>query len=171
MLNLAGFKAAIIARVQSDQFSGGLWAAQRLINAITYTYEGRDAMSGIKTAMPYVAFDVPSAEQVDGFTHDLQEIYFRFHVWYHFTRNKDAAITAAGTICDRLYGNALAVSTRIPTYGFHRHKLVLTITGDTATPWTAGVCYRTGSNEAHENDALHFIETYRVNMARVVAAS
>lgn len=169
-MNLTGVKQAIIARVRADTGSGGLWASAKLINAITYTYEGRGDTTGIQVAMPYVTFDFPNIENRDGYGEDVLEFYVRFHVWYSMKRSTDAAIAAASNIVDRLYGNALAVSTRIPTYGFHRHLLVLTTTGDTATPWATGICFHTSSNEAHEHEVLHFIDTYRLTMSRNVAA-
>jgi hypothetical protein len=170
-MNLAGLNQAIIARVRADTGAGGLWATgARLINAISYTFEARGDTTGVGVAMPYVTFEMTNSETRDGYGFDLQEIYMRFHVWYAFLRNKDAAITAAANIVDRLYGNALAINTRVPSYGFHRHLLVLTTTGIAATPWATGMMWKTSSNEAHEHEALHFIETYRLNMSRVVAA-
>lgn len=171
-MNLAGIKEAVIARVQADTGSGGLWAsAAKLINSITYGFEGRVDVTGIRGAQPYVSFDFPAIEESDGYTHELQEFHLRFHVWYHFLRNKDAAITAAANIVDRLYGDATTQATRnTPTYGFHRHTLVLTTVGDAGAPWATGKMWKTSSNESHEREALHFIETYRVNMSRTRTA-
>lgn len=165
-MNLHGLREAIIARVQADTGSGGLWAAAKLINSISYTFEARGSTTGIRAAQPFVVFDFPSVQPRDGYAYNLHELFVRFHTFYPFLRNKDAAITAAATIQNRIYGDALVQANRTPSYGFDRHLLVLTTTGDAAAPWAGGVCLWQGTAEAHENDCLHFIDTYQMRLSR-----
>lgn len=164
-MNVDAVRTAIIARVQDDTGSGGLWASgAKLINAVQYSIPGRNN-AGLEVALPYVTFDFVAREQNDGFNYDLVEHVFRFHVWDSMAARPTPS--RCESIMSRLLGNAIANSDRVPTYGFHRHHLSLTSTGLPGAPWDPSLCYRIGGNEAHEDGVWHFIETYRVNLTRV----
>lgn len=163
-----GLGQAIIARVQSDTGTGGIWQT-----AGTYKLKSVGHIRGprtttalpLTTLCPYLVFTIETDVQLDGYAYDMFEANIDFHVW-DVAESTVSAVRSL-TIVERLFGDGIAQSTRIPSYGFHRHTLVLTTTGHASAPWVAGQMQRVGSAQAHEDDVYHWIETYRVNVSRV----
>lgn len=171
-MNLDGLANAIRARVQADTGSGGAWETSGLYKLTSVLHEDgqRATQTGAIDALyPYMVYSLISADTgEDGFTSDSVSTDWRLHV---FDDKKNTATGAEGAlrslgILNRLFGDALAQSNRVPTFGFHRHQLSLTVTGDASAPWAAGVCEIERLNSNHDEDAYHWIYTMRVRQSR-----
>ena len=147
-MNLALFTKAIIDRIAADTgWTGG----------VVTTYFGSSTL-----AFPYTVLEV-TAEADDAFDQDALVMTVRFHI---FDLNT-AGFSVAASAIERLRGDAVAQATRIPTFGFHRYRLVLTQAAS-GMKWAGGVCQYLRSDTAHDEDVYHFIETYQVRQTASV---
>lgn len=126
---LTSIYQAIFDRVKADTGAGGLYASGAW-NIISGTYSIIGTPAAI--TFPYLLVSV-RMDQDHSMTADEFNCTATFQV---FDQQQDAtAGRFAGRISavlDRLHGNAILQAGRIPTYGFHRHLLVLPTNGYTA---------------------------------------
>jgi hypothetical protein len=156
--------ATIRARAIADTGSGGLFnVSAPLVKSCTHEYApATDSATNGADIFPYIVFTFPAWEDEPTFTTDLQRLVVQFHVY----ALREGGSKVCGDILDRIYGDGIRQTTRIPTYGFHRHSLSLGDT-DLTAPWTSGPMVRMSRNTAHERDVYHYIDSYSVTLARV----
>lgn len=120
---------AIFDRIKADTGAGGLYNGNAW-NVISGAYSIFGTPAAI--TFPYLLVSV-RMDQDHSMTADEFNCTVTFQV---FDQVQDAvAGNFAGRISgvmDRLHGNAILQAGRIPTYGFHRHLLVLGTNGYTA---------------------------------------
>lgn len=170
-MNITGVSQAILARIQADTGSGGVWETAGVYKALSVNFiEGKRGTVGeFATLCPYIVYDFENATtDEDAFASDLNKLMWTIHVW---DDKKNANATAPGGLrgsgmVDRLYGDGIAQTNRAPTYGFHRHQLVLTTTGAAAAPWAAGMVSVERLDTAHDEEAYHWILEISVRLAR-----
>jgi len=155
-MNLQAFNTAIDARLRADTGAGGMFAAG--VELVTGLF---DNFVSPNQHMPYVVYTVASATQSDAFNADIIKIMFYVSVYVSKNGNPTAAAQASAILW-RIYGNAMEVSTRVPTYGLHRHPLVV------AGGWTGSLLSRFDSQTQHEENYYHFIEVYQTYISRNV---
>lgn len=154
-MNLVPVWVAVYKRLTSDTGSGGLLAT------------GAELVSGIRAyfapptftteTKPYIVFDVDGAQQQDGFNIDVIDLSIRLHVFARMEYATTSGFDRCAAILDRIYGNGIDQAGRTPTYGLHRHSLSLE-----SSSYTADIMHRTGMAQEHDEDHLHFIESYSV---------
>ena len=159
--NLARVFTAIRTRALADTGSGGLFASGA--NLVTGIY----AETGSQTlAFPYITITLFDEED-DTFAKDGSIVNVQFHIYHNAVASGIGPIEACGAIIERLRGDATQQSNRVPTYGFHRHKLTLSQSGGAL--WGAGLMRRLRGTTAHEKDVYHFIEEYEVRQSSATA--
>ena len=132
---LTSIYKAIFDRLKADTGSGGLYNGGnwKIISGAYSVYGTPAAM-----VFPYLLVSV-RMEQDHSLTADEFNATATFTV---YDQVQDAVAGDFGTnissVLDRLHGNAILQAGRIPTYGFHRHLLVLPTNGYTAK---ASNCY------------------------------
>jgi hypothetical protein len=132
---LTSIYKAIFDRLKADTGTGGLYAggSWKIISGAYSVYGTPAAM-----VFPYLLVSV-RMEQDHSLTADEFNATATFTV---YDQVQDAVAGDFGTnissVLDRLHGNAILQAGRIPTYGFHRHLLVLPTNGYTAK---ASNCY------------------------------
>ncbi len=111
---------AILTRIQADTGTGGLYvgSAYTVVTGGWYAVDG--PITDLNTIFPYGVYNL-TMEPDNTFTSDGAKFLLDFTI-YDKQQNGLASIAPAMA---RLYGNAMLVSGRIPTYGFHRHVLTL----------------------------------------------
>jgi hypothetical protein len=127
---LSSIYQAIFDRVKADTGTDGLYKSGAW-NIISGAYSVFGTPAAI--TYPYLLVGV-RLEQDHSLTADEWTATATFTVWdqvqnYASSADFDTRITA---VMDRLHGNAVLQAGRIPTYGFHRHLLVLPTNGYTA---------------------------------------
>jgi len=152
-MNLIAIWTAIKARIDADTGTGGISnAGTPLISGIYSSF----AVTGASTASkPYIVFDVDGAQQQDGFEIDIIELSIRLHVFARMDSATTSGFDKCSAIIDRLYGDGIDNVNRIPSYGFHRHELTIS-----SGKYTGSIMHRTGMAQEHDEDHLHFIESY-----------
>ena len=132
---LTSIYKAIFDHLKADTGTGGLYngGAWKIISGAYSVYGTPAAM-----VFPYLLVSV-RMEQDHSLTADEFNATATFTV---YDQVQDAVAGDFGTnissVLDRLHGNAILQAGRIPTYGFHRHLLVLPTNGYTAK---ASNCY------------------------------
>ena len=132
---LTSIYKAIFDRLKADTGTGGLYngGSWKIISG-AYSVYGTPAA----IVFPYLLVSV-RLEQDHSLTADEFNATATFTV---YDQVQDAIAGDFGTnissVLDRLHGNAILQAGRIPTYGFHRHLLVLPTNGYTAV---ASNCY------------------------------
>ena len=155
--NLARVFTAIRARALTDTGTGGLFATSN--NLIT----GIFAETGSQTlSYPYITMTMFDEED-DTFAKDGSVVNVQFHIFHDAKVSGVGPIEKCGAIIERLRGDGTQQSDRLPTFGFHRHKLTLSQSGGML--WGAGIMRRLRGTTAHENDVYHFIEEYEVRQS------
>lgn len=161
-MNLVALWTAIRARAVADTGTGGLFnVATPLVTGIYNTV----APPGLESSYPYIIFNVANLEQRDAFNVDIVDVTVRFTVINLIEQSTTSGMAECAAIIDRLYGDGIDRTDRIPTYGFHRHKLVIA-SGD----WVADTMRRTSQAQQHDVDHYEFIEEYRLLLSRVYTA-
>lgn len=121
---------AILSRIKADTGVGGLYASSAW-NIISGAY----SIFGTPAAIvyPYLMFTTRMEQD-----HSLTSDDFRVTATFTcFDQVLDYTSTTAfsgrvSAVMDRLHGDAVLQAGRVPTYGFHRHLLVLPTNGYTA---------------------------------------
>ncbi len=106
---------------------------------------------------PYVVSNIGNWSARNAFTKDVSELLVRVSL-YHGMENGPGdsdPLQDCSTILGRILGNWSSASPgTAPTYGFHRHTLVLT------GGWTGSIMECTSTREEHEPGTYHFIQEY-----------
>lgn len=171
-MNISGVAGAIRARIVGDTGAGGVFETAGTYKAVTVQFvEGpRGANTSADSSLfPYVVYNfVSGSTEEDGFDSDSCEMAWDVHVWdfkQHSNSSAPGAQRSSGMV-DRLFGDAIAQSNRVPTYGLHRHQLSLSVTGSASAPWATGVVAVTDINAPHEADFYHWVITLKIGQAR-----
>lgn len=107
--------AAVLDRLESDTGSGGLYEGGTLqILTGIYTVTGTPS----QLAMPYAVMEL-AGQQSDAMDADTQEVTITLRVY----DLASAALVNIDKVLTRVYGDAVAQSGRVPSYGLHRHVL------------------------------------------------
>jgi hypothetical protein len=112
-MNLVKVNTAIKARADGDNGSGGL------ATLVTGVYWNQAPTGAV---YPYVVFSTIHAENEDALAVAARKLVVRFAVYSKTTSTSGTVLSA---IIDRILGNWLTASGRVPTYGFDRHSLNL----------------------------------------------
>lgn len=149
-MNATRLFVAIKARLDADTGAGGLFATgANLISGVYQTI----APTTLNDDNSYIVFSVASVQNQDAFTMDVVE----YTIYLSVFAPVDGGTAAPQAIIDRIYGNAISQAGRIPTYGLHRHSLVLT-----STSWKGGIMHRIDQQTNHSETVLNYVEVYRV---------
>jgi len=152
-MNQVQLWTAIKARAESDTGAGGLFnVGTPLVTGIYNTF----ANPTLTDQSKYIVFSPSSASQDDAFDLDVITYTFRFSVFAPVA----TGLAIPSAIIDRLYGNGVASSGNLATYGFHRWLPSL------SGGWTATVCQRVDQDTAHSEDVYNFVETFRVTCSK-----
>jgi hypothetical protein len=127
---LATINQAIYDRIKADTGSGGLYksGAWSIISGAYSVFGSPNPM-----VFPYLLWSI-RMEQDHSLPADEFNVTATFTVYdqiqdYVTSSEYHARVTS---VLDRLHGNAVLQNGRVPTYGFHRHLLVLPTNGYTA---------------------------------------
>lgn len=126
----ASIHQAIYDRLKADTGTGGLYAGNQW-NIVSGAYSLFGTPAPI--VFPYILFTV-RMDQDHSLTADEYNVTATFNVFdqcqdWTTASQFDSRIAA---VMNRLHGNAVLQAGRVPTYGFHRHLLVLPTNGYTA---------------------------------------
>jgi len=118
--------------------------------------------------MPLISYNIVSVTPIDAFKTATDEVTFDVHLFAERaglgTDGGDIADTMA-TALNRIRGDWMDQTTRVPTFGLDRYTFTLTGSNCTCTP-----CERTnGPIEAHEDDTFHWISTFRLYISKAVS--
>lgn len=148
---LAAVDKAILDRIKADTGTGGLyvssaWSTSILAGGAWAHYGVPPTTSTV--LWPNLVYTV-SMEAEHGFIDDGFQLTITFDVRDEISNG----IARVSSVLDRLFGDAVLQTGRTPTYGFHRHNLVL---GTNAYSATGGACYVNGfSVSADDNHIVH----------------
>lgn len=169
-MNDVGVAQAIIARLKTDMGSGGLWETAGVSKLLSITStDGPVMATSIPAITPYLVLRLINFQQDDTYDGDSGTYQWQLDLVDDHGNGNTLGEDRGRAIGVRIFGDAIAQTGRIPTYGMHRHKLVLTTTGDAGAPWSAGVMYRTGVTPLHEVDVYRWAHSYEVRIQRVHA--
>lgn len=134
---------AIQNRLKADTGAGGLYFNNQW-SLISGAYAIYATPNGI--AYPFLVYNL-SLSNTSTATGDEYLVDVAFTLYTNTSEQDDSTNfgTSATAIMDRLHGDAVLQAGRIPTYGFHRHKLVLPTNGYSAN---ASNCLCTGYTPA-----------------------
>lgn len=147
-MNNARVATALVARLNGDAtlvsaLTGGLWFGMQ--RATTFN-------------PPYAVFNLQDAED-DTFTDDGSLVEIEFRIVSTAIGTAASSLSVPSAIIDRIKGDAMLQAGRTPSYGLHRHLLVLDSGGEN---YVGGFVQRVGGETAHDIDNYVFIERYRV---------
>lgn len=127
---LSSIYQAIYDRIKADTGSDGLYksGAWNIISG-AYSVMGTPAAIVFPYLMVGVRLDQDHSLTADEWTATATFSVFDQVQDYASGANFNSRVTA---VLDRLHGNAVLQAGRVPTYGFHRHLLVLPTNGYTA---------------------------------------
>jgi hypothetical protein len=154
-MSIALVETAVRTRLLADTGTGGLRAASSPL--IAADAQISNIYAGTVLTFPYVVFIIGDDEESDSFTADVTACAIEFHVFDQVS----AGNVNCRNILERIRGDATKQSTRIPTFGFHRHNLALS-----GSEWLGGTVIRTGGSAEHERDVLHYVDRYTVRIQR-----
>jgi hypothetical protein len=152
---------AILSRIKADTGVGGLYASSAW-NIISGAY----SIFGTPAAIvyPYLMFTTRMEQD-----HSLTSDDFRVTATFTcFDQVLDYTSTTAfsgrvSAVMDRLHGDAVLQAGRVPTYGFHRHLLVLPTNGYTAQATNCFVTTQDVTMTDEHSLAATMIMTFRVS--------
>lgn len=147
-MNLVLVANGILTRLGSDTGTGGLRNASNPLVTGIFSYMAPEGQ-----AYPYIVFGFTGAANEDTFERDV--IRYQVDIAVLVTRDT-GGLTRASQIIDRIYGNANA-NGNVPTYGLHRHKLLI---NPDLTTWVSSTMRRIDQIEAHDLEHFQFIERY-----------
>jgi len=111
----------VLDRLKADIGTGGIYQGGGW-TLVDGAYN--NLASPARTQRPYIVYTF-SSEKDDSQTSDEEIVTVTFNIYHEATVGTDL-ITA---IIDRLHGDAILQAGRIPTFGFHRHIMVLPTNG------------------------------------------
>jgi hypothetical protein len=120
--------------------------------------------------MPYLVIRGMGNPHRDAFALDFVDV--RVKIELHCSKTPPQ-LENAQRVLSRLTGDAIAQTSRTPTYGLHRW--LPTTSGwaarDPEELWTYDVFRRQSPAQEHRDDRYVFVENYRVNMFKAAAAA
>lgn len=150
-MNVKAIYQAIKARLESDTGTGGLFASgAELVSSV------QDYWVMPKQPLPVIVIDIPSIVDMSGFSVDSKTATVRIHT---FNSRNPAEVDGTSDILARIYGD----SNRTPTYGLHRHTLVV------SGGWTATKIIHRNSTSVHEEDVYHFVDEFEFVFSRAAS--
>jgi len=158
---ISAIHQAILSRIKADTGAGGLYAGNAW-NIISGAYSIFGPPSAI--TYPYLMFTT-RLEQDHTLTSDDFRVTATLTIFEQVLDYTSGAAFSArvSAAMDRLHGNAVLQAGRVPTYGFHRHLLVLPTNGYTAQ---ATNCFVTSQDQAMVDEhsmAATMTMTFRVS--------
>lgn len=155
-MNITKLAEAIRARALADTGTGGLFnVANPLVTGI---YKDK-AMGNLANSYPYIVFNIVDISNVDAFSVAVREVIVRFAIY-----SKDEAGGASrSAIVDRVLGNWLTASGRVPTYGYDRHAL--SISGG----WSASAMIYQGFAEETDSKITQTVLEFRVYISKTAS--
>lgn len=157
-MNVLAIYNAIATRLQADTGSGGLFnATSALVFGLFNNYASGELF------FPLLVVDVGIVND-DAFASDILEVTIIVHT---FTAASFAAVDNYSSILDRIYGNAVQQSGRVPTYGLHRWSMTL------SGGWTASPLHQVDMRQLPSEDeqvAYHFIQTFKTIVSRTASS-
>lgn len=104
---------ALYDRLRGDTGTNGLFGTPARVTGVYVVRAPATA------TLPYLVVDLAGMEHDDTFSTDVAVVAFRVHMFSEYTHG----IGQIQGVMDRVYGDAVAQPTRVPTYGLHRHVL------------------------------------------------
>jgi hypothetical protein len=156
---------AILDRIKADTGTGGLYVSgawnTTFLSGGAWANTGRPNVARA-SLYPYLVYSM-NATGAHGFIDDAWEVSITFTV-YDEPINGVSRITS---VLDRLFGNAIITSGRTPTYGFHRHVLVLSTNDYSAVG--GDVTCKTMSVEALDENVVQGTITFDTTFSALAA--
>lgn len=159
---LAPIYQAIYDRMQADTGTGGLYngASWKLITGGAWTvFAAPTPITG-----PYLVFSVAMVQN-NTTTGDEFLCTATFNLFDRLNESSSTSYIGTSLLpaLDRLHGNAVLQTGRVPTYGFNRHRLVLPTNGYSATASTC-IVQRNDATIVNENVVMATMEmTFRIS--------
>jgi len=158
-MNIALLTGAIKARIDADTGAGGLSGTPAIIQQSGYDRVPEDIDLDY-TSKPYLVYTIGNAAQDDTFSDDAVSYLVRFAVY----SDRKGGLSQPSAVLSRVKGDAMAQTTGVPTYGFHRWAP--TITGYECTAFE-----RTNGAHNHSDSTFIFIDEYTVRVSEPRATS
>lgn len=147
--------AAIVKRLQADTGGGGLFTTGGAPGLIKAVYRN---MAPPNADMPYIVLALNDEKDDNTFRGDVLLVNIGVFIYIPTT----SPPSLMDTIMDRVYGDATLQSDLSPTYGLHRHRLVL----ETGT-WTADTIMYSGSaTDESDRDRYVAVPTFEMHQSR-----
>lgn len=156
-MNSSSLLQAVYDRLRADTGSGGLLGTPALVGGV-YVVRAPDSAT---LTLPYIVIDIAGMSHSDSFSADYTEWEFRTHVFASYI----SGIAGVQTVTNRVYGDAVAQPSRVPSYGLHRHVLVpAAVSGFTHS--ATGITHIDSILLDSEPEVYHSVDTYRVGIER-----
>lgn len=157
-MDIGGLTSAIVRRLKDDTGPGGLFASGAEL--VTRVYINRNP-NPPASAFPYLQLNLSGVTNADAMDTGVGEVHYRVNVFMKPGVVDEGATDAAGwAVLERVKGDWEAQASGHPSFGLHRWQP--TLTGN----WIADICEHIDSITQHEDDALHWVHTYRVFLSR-----
>lgn len=150
-MNLAKIHQAIYSRLTGDATLAGLAAGG--IRSVL----GPRAGIATEDSKPYVVVAMAGASASDAFDADVCSVSIDVHV----VSDASDGLSVPSDIIDRVIGDATLQSSRVPTYGLHRHLLALS-----GSSYTAGPVVFEDTETAHTEERLVYIIGFKLEVSR-----
>ena len=157
-MNLALVASAIRDRIRADTGTGGLFnTSTGLLHNTDHPTYG----TGLEErTFPYILFDIEDT-QADEFDADTTTATVRIHI----VDAREQGIGRCVTILSRLYGDGVSQANNEPSYGIHRHPLVVTQQTGLLNWRACGVMFRRSGSTQHDAECFVFEEVYEVRLS------
>ena len=145
--------ADIIARLKSDT------SLTALVPSIFYDRQPNNA------TLPLINVNLASITPGDSFTDFRDLVQFDVHLWMEregFALDGGDPFNTAATTLERILGDWVEQTGRVPTYGIEHWQPTLTGTGYNST-W---VTRSSGPMEEHNEDTLHWIFSFQTYISK-----
>ncbi len=165
-MNAAQLFYDVDKRLRADTGTNGLFpaGAAPLVSGIFNNW------SSPTQTMPYIVWTLVSGVDDGTFDTNEDDIQFQLSV---FASKRPPQLATAQRIINRIYGNGVKQSSRLPTFGLHRHTLVSTWPDDieTTDAWGYTPCIARGEYHFEEEDHYHFGRVWSLRMYQTYAST
>lgn len=163
-MNAAQLFYDVKKRLTSDTGTNGLYAP----GAVQVTGIFNNWASPTQD-MPYIVWTLVSGVPDETFATNEDEIVFQLSV---FTSKRPPDMGKAQKILNRIYGNGVKQSTRLPTYGLHRHTLVSSYPDgiETTDDWGYTACHAGGEFSVEGEDFINCGREWKLRMYQTFAS-
>lgn len=153
-------------RLTADTAAAGLYPAggTPLVTGIFNNYASPNQ------DMPYIMWDLISGVDDGTFAGDEDQIEFQLAV---FAAKRPADLLRVSRILNRIYGDGIKQTTRIPTYGLHRYTMP-GVWPDKQSPedkWNYTPCIARGSFDLSNEEYYHMGRVWTLRMVRDFAST